>query len=141
MKNAKAHDPGAHVIEKGREIVRARLQQNEFLAAIPCRNLAGSPGHLREDTGHGLQGAITRRMAVAVIELLEMIDIEQGNANRLAVLRRFAGGVNEGFLEGATVRQSRQPILTRQSFEFAALGGQLQMNVDARAQWSGGPVW
>ena len=65
-----------------------------------------------------LQHRVPDLMAVAVVEALEVICIDDQQGERLARARRSHGGPHESLLERAAVRQPRQRVRQRQLGEF-----------------------
>src|SRR5438445_564714 len=76
-------DPVDHRLggDHGRALVEARQEKREFVAAEPERlaALAQPPGDLRED-------AVARGMAEAVVDPLEVVDVDQAERQRLRVV-------------------------------------------------------
>lgn len=54
-----------------------RQHQNEFFAAVATHHIAGAIDPLLEQAGYNDQAAIPHQMAILIVQLLEMIDIEQ----------------------------------------------------------------
>ena len=59
-------------------------QQRKLFATEPCREIE-RPRALAQKPGDGLQRLIPVKMPIAIVHLLEMIDIEQHETQRCAV--------------------------------------------------------
>ena len=59
--------------------VRARQQQGDFLTAVTGRNIARPVQQGRDRTGDRLQTGIPRLVTIQIVELLELVDIQQGS--------------------------------------------------------------
>lgn len=62
--------------ERGAGMVRGGQDNRELLAAIPSGKIAGAQRDVRHGHGDGSQAFIATLMAEAVVELLEMIDVD-----------------------------------------------------------------
>ena len=61
---------------------------------------------------------VARLVAVMIVEALEMVDVEEGERNRLAIADGAVPFPLQRFVEGAAVAQPGQGIGRRQPFEF-----------------------
>jgi hypothetical protein len=94
-----------------------RQHCDQLLATIACRKiLVADP--LAQCLGHQAQHLITDTVTVIVIELLEVIDVDQQDAERLVPLHRLDLGVTEKFLERAAIWQTSQRIGARALLRF-----------------------
>ncbi|KRB85878.1 hypothetical protein ASE00_03725 [Sphingomonas sp. Root710] len=92
-------------------------QDRELLAPDPCDQIAFAelrPG----DGGDVLQHGVARQMAVGVVDPLEMVDVEQGERDRLIALQT----VFDLLEESPAIGQAGQFVGARG--HFAAFGGQ-----------------
>ena len=91
-------------------LVAPRQQEGELVAAEPERlaALAEAGRHLRED-------AVADRVAVPVVDLLEVVDVEQAERERDASLLRLVEVVLEALVEVAVVAEPGQRVGERQA--------------------------
>ena len=86
--------------------VGVREQQRELVAAEPRGEILFAE-RLREDVGDLPQRGVAGVMALAVVDLLEVVEVEQEQAQRLPVLARARELVSELLVQVATVRGGR----------------------------------
>ena len=89
---------------------RRGQEECELVAAEPegLAALAEAGGDLRED-------AVADRVAVAVVDLLEVVDVEKAEREREALLLRLVQVVLEALVEVAVVPEPRQRVGERQA--------------------------
>ena len=89
--------------------VRTRKQHDELLAAI-TRHAIGRPRRLDQNARHIAQNAIAHRVAVRIVELLEVVDVENGERERLLVPHRQPVVGVEAFAKRAAISHLRQIV-------------------------------
>ncbi len=107
---------GAHALRLGRGGSEVRPRQNgrELLAAEPAENTAGVQ-FVGQRAGEQLQHAVAETMAVGVVDLLEVVEIEHQHRERIA-LEVFAvpGECVDGFEQRAAVGEAGQRVGERE---------------------------
>jgi hypothetical protein len=82
----------------------------QLLAAIARHDVGAAHHALLHGPRHGLQADVTLRVAVAVVELLEMIDIDHQHPQRMLAPERTGARVCQALLEVRPVGNAQQPI-------------------------------
>ena len=100
-----AFDERPQLLGQGSPFLDAGLgqDQHEFLAAVAADQVAG-PQVARDDLGHPAQHDVATLVPVAVVDHLEMVDVDEGDAQRPFV----AGGSLD---LGEQLRQERLPVV------------------------------
>ena len=79
-------------------------KQQEKLLAAQARNVVAGAQQSAGGRGRGAQGLVTEGMTEAVIDLLEVIEVEQHHRQRAIVATRAASSPLDHFLGVAAVR-------------------------------------
>jgi hypothetical protein len=139
MGNRQFVQPGQHRAGQGHRAIARGLRQedDEFLAPIAGKDIAGPPRHGRQRAGDLTQAFIARRVAILVVVGLEMVDIEQDQRERIGIAQGARGlGVERG-LERAAVGHPGQSVGHRLVLKLAGHALEAQVGVDPRAQQPG----
>ena len=91
--------------------VGVRQKQRELVA--PDSVGAISRPRLAQDLGDVPEHRVAVRMPVAVVDELEVVDIQHDQGQRILIARRGGDGLGELVLEGALVGQVGQPVARR----------------------------
>src|SRR5690606_199881 len=92
--------------------------QYEFLTAEAREEIARSSRSTAEHAGHTLQAGIAIDVAVVVVVLFEVVDIEQDQRQRCSPTSRTRPFNFQRGIEATTVGDAREPVLERKLFEF-----------------------
>ena len=122
---------GARAVDDRRQIrfVGMRDDVEEFLAADPPRDVR-RPGIAFQDLAKRFEHDVARVMAVRVVDLLEVIEVDHHHPEREAVTDRRGQLVRRPGFDGASVGQSSQRIGQREMLEQLVLFLQLTMQID-----------
>ncbi len=116
-------------------LVSAREQERELVAAQAegLTPLAQAGRHLGQDLVPG-------RMTVAIVDLLEVVDVEQAERERKALVLRLVQVVLEPLVEVTVVSQARERVGERQAHRFqrAVHRALVEGDGDQRADEGGG---
>ncbi|CAM2147732.1 hypothetical protein PT2222_10273 [Paraburkholderia tropica] len=93
-------------------------QQHELLAAVTRRAVAGPPSMRADRPRHRRERAVAGRVAVAVVEALEAIDVDHHHRQRLTRTPRAQPFVVGARFEGAAIRQRRERVGARERAQF-----------------------
>ena len=91
--------------------VGAAEHERELVAADAIGGVAGAD--VAQDGGHAPQQRVAVRMAVAVVEELEVVEVDHDDAQRVAVARGRHEVAREVVLERALVGQVGEPVAAR----------------------------
>ena len=91
-----------------------RQQHREFFAAIAGGDVARPADRATNRRTDRRQRLIALGMPVAIVEFLEMIDVDHQQRQRLAIARRPAPRQGQRFIETAPVGELRQAVVPRQ---------------------------
>src|SRR5207249_1295919 len=107
---AGADDPTAPLghLDQSREI-GLREQDDELFAAIPGHDIA-TPHGSKEAAGNLNQDPVAGLMAVAVVDPLEVVDVDDEEADAAVVPGRTVDLDTEHLFEEATVVEVGQPV-------------------------------
>ena len=89
--------------------VAGRHDDCELLAAVAGRHIAGSERG-RQRPADLAQHLVANLVSVRVVDVLEVVDVEQGEGHRLAGAERALDLPEERVVEGATVRQCGEAV-------------------------------
>ena len=98
--------------------VAAGQDQRQFLTAIARDQVAVAPCARPDRLGHALETGITGLVPVGVVEILEVIDVQQEQAQRRALPDRARPGFGQVFVQRTPVGQTGQSVGPGQSFEL-----------------------
>ena len=104
--------------------IRSRKHRDQFLSAVAGCEIDFANTFL-QDLGHQPKHLIADLMAIIVVEFLEMIDVDQEDAERLVLFHRRDLGEAEEFIHRVAVGEPGQRI------GIGALLGRLQRVADA----------
>jgi hypothetical protein len=103
---------GVQALRDDAGAVRVRAEdERELVAADAVRAVAGAD--VVEDRGRAAQQRVAVRMAVAIVEELEVVEVDRGDGERLAVTGGGRGLALEVVAEGALVREVGEPVAAR----------------------------
>ncbi len=129
----------AHLFQDAGEIHDPGHQQHELLAAVAGDHIVGTSRDLRHGLRDFAQGVVAGAVTVAIVVLLEVIDIDHRHAEHGAGARRAAAGPIEGLVEVTPVGDAGERILLREAFQLAALQSPALDDCGfARARWPAG---
>ena len=94
---------------------------DELLAAIAGQQIVTPLQAASKNGGDRLQALISFRVAIGVIEALEVVDIDHENGQAKTLAPRAAVGRAKRFIEAASVAQAGQWITPCQFFQLVAL--------------------
>src|SRR3954452_5772190 len=94
----------------------ARHGERELLAAVAGQQIARAQA-ARPGDGRRLEQDVAGEVAALVVEALEAVDVEHGDAQRRPVAARAAELAPEGLLPGAAVRQAGELVGARRALE------------------------
>ena len=98
--------------------VGVRKQQRELFATESSDEIVGARGG-DESLGDALQAFVAGDVSVAIVELLEEVEVEQDQRERLSLARRRLPFSLEDEVEHSSVRDVGEPVLVRERFELA----------------------
>ena len=111
--------------------VPAAHDDGELVAAEPRHEIL-APDNGAQAAGDDLQERVARRMAVRIVDLLEAVEIDPEDGERIGLLQRRKAGA-EFLEEAAAVGEPRQRVLAREfrdALGAALLFGDVLMQVD-----------
>ncbi len=114
--------------------IHPHLQDGKLVTAEAADHVARTQAAL-QPAGHALQQAISHEVAVPVVDLLEVVEIEPQQREALAGIIRFEL-VLEALAEMEAVGDFRQRVVTRQPFDLFVgppLRGDVFLHVDPTA--------
>ena len=100
-------------------LIGCRQQHDELLAAIACRQVAGTLAMRHEHRRHLAQALVTERMAIAVVDALEVIDVGQQHCQRAAAAAGTANLLVQHAVEAPAVGQLGQRVGGAQAQQFS----------------------
>ena len=98
-----------------------RQQDGELLAAVAGDEVVPPQFAPRQTCGDRLEAGIAGRVAVAVVEPLEVIDVDHQEGERLAGLRAGTPLGTQSRVERAPVGDPGEPVELRQRLELPVL--------------------
>ncbi len=102
--------------------VGVRERQRELVATDPVRAVPGPcPA---QDLRHALEYRVALGMSLAVVDQLEVIDVQERQGEGIFIARRRSNGLGELIMEGALVGQVGQPIAGRSPQNHAMVAHQ-----------------
>lgn len=109
----------ADVLGNGDRSLQAglRQQESELLTADPCNHVAGPGEALRHRLRDDGQTMVACRVSVAIVELLEVIDIRRDHRQGLAIAACPAPLLGEFLLKQPSVRNTRQGVAPHHALE------------------------
>ena len=114
-------------------LVGLRQQHDEFVAAV-SRGKVGVAQLLADGIGEGDDGAISRRMAELVVDLLEAVEVDHRAGEGVPIAVGARNLLFQARVEGAEVGQPRQAVGLRERAEVLLLRGELERAIDSRHQ-------
>src|SRR5690606_10914931 len=111
-------------------LAAVRQEEGEFLAADPCSEVTCAARSACHQRRHAPERFVAFKMAVVVVELLEAVDAEQQQRQRLALARAAFALLLDAFLEGAPVAETGQPVTKRELREAGI--GCIQLGIAGR---------
>lgn len=124
---------GAQALGQANGVVQAVRGQrrDELLAAVAGQQVITALQAGVEDGRDRLQAAVAHRVAVRIVEPLEVVDVDHQHRQSHAMAARTAMCAAERFIEAAAVAQSSQRIAAGQQRQFVALALDLDLGQHA----------
>ena len=124
---------GAQALGQAKGVVQAVRGQrrDELLAAVAGQQVITALQAGVEDGRDRLQAAVAHRVAVRIVEPLEVVDVDHQHRQSHAMAARTAMCAAERFIEAAAVAQSSQRIAAGQQRQFVALALDLDLGQHA----------
>ena len=106
--------------------IQARGDHHELFAAVAAHQVGAACAVLQRRR-HGLDHAVPERVAVAVVDRLEVVDIEHQATQRRAVRARLAQQLGKAVVEGAAVQATGHRVARGQAQQGLVLAFDLAL--------------
>src|SRR3569833_1349018 len=100
--------------------IRMGEDNNELLAAI-SRDEGGLPRRGRQKLADTLEDLVAGRVAIGIVVLLELVDVEQDHRQRRPIALRLGPCDRQAIMEGAMVLEPREAVGGRQRLQLLIL--------------------
>ncbi len=107
--------------------VRIRQDRRELLAAVAGGEITRPVERRGQHFRHSLQAVVSRGVAVGIVERLEVVDVDQQQAQRRSMPLAPPEFVLDRLVEGAAVGEAREPVEPRELLEAPVQFGLRQL--------------